>query len=75
MTTSPSRSWSICSTNGWSSSRANAKYQGNVIYVDCRNTVGNKTKWFDEIHPRDPGFSRVAGKFKTAIDKALKGVA
>jgi hypothetical protein len=52
-----------------------AKYQGNVIYVDCRNTVGNKTKWFDEIHPRDPGFGRVAGKFKTAIDKALKGVA
>ena len=46
-----------------------------MIYVDCRNTVGNKTKWFDEIHPRDPGFSRVAGKFKTAIDKALKGVA
>jgi hypothetical protein len=52
-----------------------AKYQGNVIYVYCRNTVGNKAKWFDEIHPRDPGFGRVAGKFKTAIDKALKGVA
>jgi hypothetical protein len=53
----------------------NAKYQGNVIYVDCRNTVGNKAKWFDEIHPRDPGFGRVASRFKTAIDAALKGVA
>jgi hypothetical protein len=46
-----------------------------VIYVDCRNTVGNKAKWFDEIHPRDPGFGRVASRFKTAIDAALKGVA
>jgi hypothetical protein len=55
--------------------RGRRQVSGNVIYVDCRNTVGNKAKWFDEIHPRDPGFGRVAGKFKTAIDKALKGVA
>ena len=32
-----------------------AKYLGNVIHVDCRNTVGNKAKWFDEIPPSRSG--------------------
>jgi hypothetical protein len=46
-------------------------YGGRVIYVNCRGAVGNKTKWFDEIHPLTPGFGRVAGRFKSAINAAF----
>jgi hypothetical protein len=51
-----------------------ATYGGRVIYVNCRGAVGNKSKWFDEVHPRTPGFGRVAGRFKSAIN-AVFGMA
>ena len=51
-----------------------ASYGGRVKYVNCRGAVGNKANWFDEIHPRTPGFGRVADRFKSAISAAF-GVA
>lgn len=48
-----------------------AAYGGRVIYVNCRGAVGNKPQWFDELHPRTPGFGRVAGRFKSAISDAF----
>ncbi|TBE49908.1 peptidase C14, caspase catalytic subunit p20 [Rhizobium ruizarguesonis] len=39
-----------------------------VNYIDCRNTVA-EDEWFDELHPTDQGFEKVAKKFKTAIEK------
>jgi hypothetical protein len=53
---------------------SDAAYGGRVIYVNCRGAVGNKAKWFDEIHPKTPGFGRVANRFKSAISAAF-GVA
>ena len=48
------------------------KYGGRVIYVNCRNRVGANTgKWFDEIHPKNPGFEKVAAKFDDEIIKAF----
>lgn len=38
-------------------------FAGNVRYVDVRTSVGgNVSSWYDEIHPRNPGFERVANK-------------
>jgi hypothetical protein len=42
--------------------------------VNCRGAVGNKAKWFDEIHPKTPGFGRVSNRFKSVISAAF-GVA
>lgn len=51
------------------------RYGGRVVYVDCRGSIGNTASWFDEIHPRDAGFGRVAGRFRKAINGAFAGVA
>jgi hypothetical protein len=53
---------------------SNVAYGGRVLYVNCRGAGGNKAKWFDEIHPKTPGFGRVANRFKSAISAAF-GVA
>jgi len=53
---------------------SDAAYGGRVIYVNCRGAVGNKAKWFDEIHPKTPGFGRVSNRFKSVISAAF-GVA
>ena len=37
-----------------------------VAYVDCRSSVPS-TGWFDELHPRNPGFSQVAERITHAI--------
>lgn len=45
-------------------------YQGRVIQVNVRNTVGGTPNdWHDEIHPTDEGYFRVARKFHEAIKK------
>ncbi len=40
----------------------------NATYVDMRTLV-KKEEWYDEIHPNDNGFSKVAGKFLEAINQ------
>ena len=42
-----------------------------VVYVNCRGSVGPKNNWFDEIHPLSPGFSRVAKRFQVKIEEAF----
>ncbi|MDW9414240.1 peptidase C14, caspase catalytic subunit p20 [Sinorhizobium meliloti] len=37
-------------------------------YIDCRNTV-SATEWFDELHPMDMGYSKVAQKFAALIQQ------
>jgi hypothetical protein len=54
---------------------AEERYGGRVVYVDCRGRVGNAASWFDEIHPRNAGFGRVAGRFRRAFNDAFAGVA
>lgn len=39
--------------------RRMAQDMGHVAYVDCRNCVKDG-EWFDELHPTDRGFARVA---------------
>ncbi|MDX0722650.1 peptidase C14, caspase catalytic subunit p20 [Sinorhizobium medicae] len=43
-------------------------------YIDCRNLV-KTTEWFDELHPTDTGYSKVAQKFSVLIEQfASKGL-
>ncbi|WEX90853.1 caspase family protein [Sinorhizobium garamanticum] len=37
-------------------------------YINCRSTV-NATEWFDELHPTDTGYAKVAQKFSTLIEQ------
>lgn len=49
-----------------------AKYPGHANLVDCRSAVGEIGEWFDELHPRNAGFARVADRFRQAINRAYK---
>lgn len=40
----------------------------NTSYIDCRNTVADEN-WFDELHPDDTGYGKVAKKFEAEIKK------
>lgn len=40
-----------------------------VRHVDCRGHVGdNQRSWYDELHPRNPGYGRVAALFEGQIE-------
>ncbi len=42
-----------------------------VIHVDARGAVGSTLgSWHDELHPKNPGYGRVADRFEQAIQKA-----
>lgn len=47
-------------------------YPGSVYHVDCRNVVGEKSKWHDELHPKNEGYFNVAKMFDEIIKRALK---
>lgn len=40
-----------------------------LTFISCLDVIGARPRadWFDEIHPRDPGFAKVAQKFLTAM--------
>jgi len=45
------------------------RFQGSVHHVDCRGRVGNAPQsWYDELHPRNRGFERVALLFEAQIE-------
>jgi len=46
-------------------------FAGSVFHVDCQNLIGDKSKWHDELHPKNKGYFKVAQKFDEAIKKAL----
>ncbi len=37
-----------------------ADFQGSVYHVDCQKLIGTKSKWHDELHPKNPGYLKVA---------------
>ncbi|MCW8932597.1 MAG: trypsin-like peptidase domain-containing protein [Gammaproteobacteria bacterium] len=46
-------------------------YPGSVYHVDCRELIGTKSNWHDELHPKDKGYFKVAKLFDKTIKKAL----
>jgi hypothetical protein len=52
-----------------------AKYAGRVHHVDCRGAIGGLTEWRDELHGRDPGCLRAAGRFRNSIDAVFPDLA
>jgi endonuclease G len=45
------------------------RYGDSVRHVDCRGRVGSTVQsWYDELHPRNPGYSRVADLFEHQIE-------
>lgn len=51
-----------------------AAQHSHVVHVDCRGTVGESANsWFDELHPRDSGYARVAELFADQIRARWSG--
>ena len=48
------------------------EFAGFAFHVDCRDSVGSPAGWYDELHPREPGFKRAAARFAAKIDE-LRG--
>lgn len=46
-------------------------FAGSVFHVDCRDLIGEKPNWYDELHPEDEGYFKVAKKFDETIKRAL----
>ena len=46
-------------------------FKGSVFHVDCRNLIGDKPEWHDELHPKNGGYFKVARKFDEMIKLAL----
>ena len=42
-------------------------YTGRVFHVDLRGTLQSESDWANELHPRNPGFSKLADKIDTAL--------
>ncbi len=48
--------------------RFEQRFPGRVAHVDCRGRVGAAPQsWYDELHPRNPGYARVAAQFEAQI--------
>ena len=47
--------------------RVASKASARVIIVDCRGIIGERSEWFDELHPYDDGYARIAERFRNAI--------
>ncbi len=52
-----------------------AELPGRVFPIDCRGLVGSANSWHDELHPKDPGFARVARRFIEQIEALQRGEA
>jgi endonuclease G len=48
-----------------------ARFPGQAHHVDCRGRVGTSVQsWYDELHPRDAGYARVAALFEAQMREA-----
>ena len=47
-------------------------FTASVYHVDCQGLVGTKSKWHDELHPKNAGYFKVAEKFDAVIKQALE---
>jgi lysophospholipase L1-like esterase len=49
------------------------RFGSRAVYVDARGAVGpGLESWFDELHPKDAGYGRVADRFETAMNAVIK---
>ncbi len=49
-----------------------ARFGERAIHVDARGAVGNTLNvWYDELHPKNPGYGRVAERFEAAIQSVV----
>lgn len=48
-----------------------SSFAGSVYHVDCQGIIGSKSKWHDELHPKNQGYLKVAQKFDETIKLAL----
>ncbi|WP_221391616.1 SGNH/GDSL hydrolase family protein [Dyadobacter sp. NIV53] len=39
-----------------------------IYFIDLRNTVVNRSEWYDEIHPTSDGFRNIAIKFQSEMN-------
>lgn len=46
-------------------------YPGAVYHADCRELVDPSSQWYDELHPTDSGYLKVARRFDQVIQRAL----
>jgi hypothetical protein len=46
---------------------ADPKYAGKVFHVNVRGTVLTDGEWANELHPRNPGFAKLADKIDAAL--------
>lgn len=45
------------------------RFRASAHHVDCRGRVGSTMQsWYDELHPRNPGYSRAADLFEGQIE-------
>jgi len=42
-----------------------------IYFIDLRNTVMNKSEWYDEIHPTSDGFRQIAIKFQSELKELV----
>jgi hypothetical protein len=50
---------------------ADPKYSGKVFHVDTRGTLLVESDWANELHPRNPGFAKIADKIDAALQANL----
>ncbi len=48
-----------------------SEFANRITYIDCRGAVGGAGQWYDEIHPFNQGFSRVADRFRQVLNREL----
>jgi hypothetical protein len=45
----------------------------NVVYVRTQGTLNPKTEWANEVHPTEPGFAKIAARFRDALSATFPG--
>ena len=46
-----------------------SRYPGVAVHVKCIGCVGGaRQSWYDELHPRNPGYRRIADQFEAQIE-------
>ena len=48
-----------------------AKYPDRLFHIDLRGTLKTRDEWANELHPKDPGFERMADKMNVALHQNL----
>lgn len=48
-----------------------AKYPGRLFHTDLRGTLKTRDEWANELHPKDPGFEKLADKINVVLHQHL----